>query len=105
MDITQFVSAQREKSLTLGSYDSYHAHLTTRIATLRKRLGRATPKNSKFAAKAPITAADVKQNNEYLLGKFRGYLLSLMHDSGTSICLYSRPNERGPRASSFAACG
>jgi hypothetical protein len=30
-----------------------------------EKLGRATPKNAKYAAKAPVTAADVASNIEY----------------------------------------
>lgn len=59
MDITSFVTSNRDRALQLGDYDTYRAQLTKTILSFRKRLGRATPKGSKFAKKAPITAADI----------------------------------------------
>ncbi|KAF4301882.1 hypothetical protein GTA08_BOTSDO06315 [Botryosphaeria dothidea] len=66
MDITAFVLAQRDDALLLGDYNTYRQTCSRRILALRKRTGRATPKNAKFAAKAPVTAADVASSHDFL---------------------------------------
>lgn len=66
MDITGFVTAQREKALLVGNYGSYRTSLSRRLLTVRKKLGRASPKGRKYAPKAPITADDVASNNEFV---------------------------------------
>lgn len=66
MDITAFVVAQRDDALLLGDYNTYRQTCSRRILALRKRTGRATPKNAKFAAKAPATAADVASSHDFL---------------------------------------
>jgi signal recognition particle subunit SRP68 len=65
MDITKFVSDFRESAFLLGDYSTYRAQVARRIRIVQKKLGRATPKNAKYAAKAPVTAADVAGNIEY----------------------------------------
>jgi signal recognition particle subunit SRP68 len=65
MDITKFVADFRESAFLLGDYDTYHAQLSRRLRIVNKKLGRATPKNAKYAAKAPVTAEDIGQNVEY----------------------------------------
>jgi signal recognition particle subunit SRP68 len=65
MDITKFVSEFRESAFLLGDYSTYRAQVARRIRIVQKKLGRATPKNAKYAAKAPVTAADVASNIEY----------------------------------------
>jgi len=65
MDITKFVSEFRESAFLLGDYSTYHTQLSRRLRIVEKKLGRATPKNAKYAAKAPITAEDIAKNNEY----------------------------------------
>ena len=65
MDITAFVVSRRENALLLGDYNSYRAQLSRRLLTLRKKLGRTTPKGKKYAPKAPITAKDIASNHEY----------------------------------------
>lgn len=57
MDITTFVTSNRDKAL--GDWATYRSQLSHQILSLRKRLGRTTPKNSKYAPKAPITAEDI----------------------------------------------
>ncbi|SMY28343.1 unnamed protein product [Zymoseptoria tritici ST99CH_1A5] len=63
MDITQFIATSRE-ALLVGDYNSYRAHLSRRLLATRKRLGRATHKKEKFAAK-PVTAEDVAKSHEF----------------------------------------
>jgi signal recognition particle subunit SRP68 len=65
MDITDFVVSHRDNALLIGDYRSYHAQLSRQLAACRKKLGRATKKNAKFEAKAPITAGDIGGNHEY----------------------------------------
>lgn len=66
MDITQFVAGYREAAFLVGDYSSYRAQLTRRLRTVQKKLGRATPKNNKYAAKAPVAPADIAANVEFL---------------------------------------
>lgn len=65
MDITKYVTEYREGAFLLGDYNTYRAQLTRRLRIVQKKLGRATPKNAKYAAKAPVTAEDVAKNVEY----------------------------------------
>jgi signal recognition particle subunit SRP68 len=64
MDITNFILSHRERALLIGDYGTYRSQLSRQLVTLRKRLGRSTPKKAKFTAK-PITVEDFKSNNEY----------------------------------------
>ncbi|KAF1850430.1 uncharacterized protein K460DRAFT_270496 [Cucurbitaria berberidis CBS 394.84] len=66
MDITKFVNDFRESAFLLGDYSSYRAQLSRRLRIVRRKLGRATPKNAKYAAKAPITAEEIGKNIEAL---------------------------------------
>lgn len=66
MDITKFVVEFREAAFLLGDYGTYRAQLSRRLRIVRKKLGRATPKNAKFAAKTPVTAEDIGKNVEYV---------------------------------------
>ncbi|KAL2352516.1 hypothetical protein BJ546DRAFT_987972 [Cryomyces antarcticus] len=67
MDITKFVMSRRDNALLLGDYGSYRSQLSRRLLTVRKRLGRTTtPKNGKYAPKAPLTARDVGRNREFV---------------------------------------
>ncbi|KAI9763332.1 MAG: hypothetical protein M1840_000597 [Geoglossum simile] len=65
MDLTAFVASHRENGLLLGDYNSYRTQLSRRILTLRKRLGRTTPKGKKYTPKAPITAEDIASDHEF----------------------------------------
>jgi signal recognition particle subunit SRP68 len=65
MDITKFVSEFRESAFLLGDYSTYHTQLSRRLRIVEKKLGRATPKNAKYAAKSQITAEDVGKDHEY----------------------------------------
>lgn len=65
MDITKFVFELREAAFLLGDYSSYRAQVSRRLRIVQKKLGRATPKNAKYAAKAPVTAEDIAKNHEY----------------------------------------
>ena len=64
MDITKFVVDFRESAFLVGDYGSYRAQLSRRLRIVRRKLGRATPKNAKYAAKAPVTAENIAQNIE-----------------------------------------
>ncbi|CBX99350.1 predicted protein [Plenodomus lingam JN3] len=66
MDITKFIVDFRESAFLLGDYSSYRAQLSRRLRIVRKKLGRATPKNAKFAAKDGVTAAEIGENVEYV---------------------------------------
>lgn len=66
MDITNFVTAQREQALLIGDYGSYRTSLSRRLLTVRKKLGRASPKGRKYSPKAPVTADDIASNNEFV---------------------------------------
>jgi hypothetical protein len=65
MDITKFVADFREAAFLIGDYSTYREQLSRRLRIVNKKLGRATPKNAKYAAKAPVTAEDIGKNNEY----------------------------------------
>ena len=64
MDITSFVSSNRERALLVGDYNTYRAQLTRQLLALRKKLGQATAKNAKYAKKATIRAQDIAENKE-----------------------------------------
>lgn len=66
MEITRYVTSEREFGLLLGDYNAYRAQATRRIHSLRKRLGLATPKGRKYTPQSPTTAADIGHNNEYV---------------------------------------
>ncbi|KAH0538050.1 hypothetical protein FGG08_005312 [Glutinoglossum americanum] len=66
MDITTFVISHRDDALLLGDYNSYRAQLSRRLLTLRKKLGRTTPKGKKYTTKAPITVDDISGNHEFV---------------------------------------
>ncbi|KAF2713270.1 hypothetical protein K504DRAFT_487720 [Pleomassaria siparia CBS 279.74] len=66
MDITKFIVDLRESAFLLGDYNTYRSQLARRLRTVRKKLGRATAKNAKYAAKTPVTAEEVAKNIEYL---------------------------------------
>ncbi|KAH7072183.1 hypothetical protein BKA63DRAFT_534972 [Paraphoma chrysanthemicola] len=66
MDITKFVVGFRESAFLLGDYSTYRAQVSRRLRIVQKKLGRATPKNAKYAAKAPVTAEDVGKDIEFL---------------------------------------
>ena len=65
MDITSFVAAQRDSALLLGDYSTYRSQLSRRLLSVRKSLGRTTPKTAKYAPKAPITSEDIGRNHAY----------------------------------------
>ena len=65
MQVTKYVVSQRNDALLVGDYGTYKRQLARRLLTLRRKLGRATPKGRKYTEKAPISAADVSSNPEY----------------------------------------
>ncbi|KAF2279167.1 uncharacterized protein EI97DRAFT_371101 [Westerdykella ornata] len=66
MDITKFIVEHRDAAFLVGGHDTYRAQLSRRLRTVRKKLGRATPKNAKFDKKVPVTAEDIASNIEFL---------------------------------------
>jgi signal recognition particle subunit SRP68 len=64
MDITKFIVDFRESAFLLGDYNTYRGQLARRLRIVRKKLGRATAKNAKFVAKAPVTAEEVARDVE-----------------------------------------
>ena len=87
MDITSFVLSHRDRAFLIGDHGNYRAQLSRQLATLRRRLGIATPKNAKYSMK-PITASDVKSNVEYVW-PVEGFLfcqLTTGVDLPTSCC-------------------
>jgi hypothetical protein len=94
MDITKFVVDYREAAFLLGDYGTYRAQLSRRLRIVRKKLGRATAKNAKYAAKAAVTAEEVKENVECVKRSNMGFTSA---DSiGFSICFSSPLNVHGP---------
>ena len=69
MDITKFVTDYRESAFLVGDYNTYRDQLSRRLRIVNRKLGRATPKNAKYAAKAPVTAEDIGKNKEYGIGR------------------------------------
>ena len=65
MEITKFVVSHRNEALLVGDYGSYRRQLSRRLLTLRRRLGRASPKGKKYVQKTPISVEDVDSNPEY----------------------------------------
>jgi signal recognition particle subunit SRP68 len=66
MDLTKFVVEHREAAFLLGDHGTYRAQLSRRLRIVRKKLGRATAKNAKYAAKAPVTAGDIGKDIEHV---------------------------------------
>ncbi|KAH7128801.1 hypothetical protein B0J11DRAFT_279740 [Dendryphion nanum] len=66
MDITKFITDYRDAAFLLGDHGTYRAQLSRRLRIVRKKLGRATPKNAKYAPKQPVTAEDIGKNIEFL---------------------------------------
>lgn len=66
MDITNFIVSCRNGALLLGDYGVYRTQLSRRILTVRRKLGRTSPKGRKYTSKAPVTADDVANNQEYV---------------------------------------
>lgn len=65
MDVTDFIVSCRNGALLLGDYGIYRAQLSRRILTVRRKLGRTSPKGRKYTSKTPVTAKDVASNQEY----------------------------------------
>ena len=97
MDITSFVISRRENALLLGDYNSYRAQLSRRLLTLRKKLGRTTPKGKKYTHKAPIIVKDISGNHEYarFYTCLQGYFLIALSPLDLSISSYLPPSELG----------
>jgi signal recognition particle subunit SRP68 len=66
MEITNLFFTRREESLLSGDYNTYRAQTSRRLHTIRKKLGRTTPKGRKFNAEAPVTSEDVASDQQYV---------------------------------------
>jgi hypothetical protein len=97
MDVTKFVSEFRESAFLLGDYSTYRAQVSRRLRIVQKKLGRATPKNAKYAAKAPVTAEDVGKNVEYARAGTESRAWRLLTRLGSSTCCCSPRSGRGRR--------
>ena len=64
MNITQYVVDRREAALLYGDYSTYRSQLSSRLRSIRKKVGRTTKKGAKYANKATVTAEDIARNNE-----------------------------------------
>lgn len=66
MDITKFVVDRREAAFLVGDHATYREQLSRRLRIVRKKLGRATPKNAKYTPKDAVTAGEIGANVEYV---------------------------------------
>ncbi|MCJ1479165.1 hypothetical protein MMC13_007849 [Lambiella insularis] len=66
MDITRFIVSRRNDALLVGDYGSYRKQLSRRLLTVRRRLGRTSPKGRKYAPKTAISAEDISSNPEFV---------------------------------------
>lgn len=95
MDITKFITEYRESAFLIGDHNTYRDQLSRRLRIVNKKLGRATPKNAKYAAKAPVTAEDVSKNSEYdMTSRLLHHMLT---NAGLSIFSYSTRSGHGRR--------
>ena len=72
MDITQFVMSHRQDALLRDDYNSYRVHLSRRLLSTRRRLGRTTAKGKKYSGTSLGTAEDIAKNHESVL--FRAHV-------------------------------
>ena len=84
MDLTNHSLGQRDAALAVRDYHSYQSRLATRIAKLRKKLGRATSKTMKVKDRPAITASDIAQNHDF------AYLLLLEAERAWAHGMYLR---------------
>lgn len=75
MEITDLFFSRREESLLSGDYNTYRTQTARRLHTVRKKLGRTTPKGRKYSSEAPITSEDVASNPQYVVPPFRNWTL------------------------------
>ncbi|KAF4965751.1 hypothetical protein FSARC_6481 [Fusarium sarcochroum] len=66
MDITKFVVQGRDQALLYGDYSTYHASLTKRLLSCRRKLGISTKNRGKFRSQDEVTAEQIAQNHEYV---------------------------------------
>ena len=93
MEVTTFAIGRREEALLVGDYHSYRSSLTRQLQAVRRRLGRATPKNGKFQKQIPLTTENIKSNREYV--KSCQILPATLMSPDMFISLYYRPKENG----------
>ena len=63
MEVTKFVTTQRDQAFLVGDYGTYRKKLSRRILIVRKKLG-YTSRGRKYVAKTAITAQNVIENIE-----------------------------------------
>ena len=66
MDLTNLYVARREKALLVGDYNTYRTQLSRRILVLRQKL-KYTSKGKKYPVKAPVTAHNIGENQEWVV--------------------------------------
>lgn len=64
MDITAFINEGREKALLYGDHSTYHAQLSKRLLSCRKKLGIVTKNRGKFQKQDDVTADNISENKE-----------------------------------------
>ncbi|KAF2231028.1 putative signal recognition particle [Viridothelium virens] len=92
MVITNFVFPRRDAALAIGDYNSYRIQLTRQLSSLRKKLGRSTPKHAKFNPKATVTAEDIGKNHEFV------YLLLLSSERAWAHAMHMRSSHAEDQA-------
>lgn len=96
MDITRFIVSRRTDALLRDDYNSYSAHLSRRLLTTRRRVGRTTPKGKKYAGSSLGTSEDIARNHEYVQS-IRLFEKVFNGCVGMSICGCLQQNEHGLR--------
>ncbi|KAI9764145.1 MAG: hypothetical protein M1835_007642 [Candelina submexicana] len=66
MEIASFITRNRNKSQQLADYGATRAQLSRRLLTVRRKLGRTSPKGKQYAPAAKITAEDIANNHEFV---------------------------------------
>lgn len=64
MEITSYIVQGRDQALLYGDYSTYHAQLSKRLLSSRKKLSIATRNRGKFQKKNDVTAEEVAGNKE-----------------------------------------
>ena len=63
MDISSFVTSQREKGLQSGDFGLYRKYLGKRIVTLKKNLGCSSPPTKRQAPQKAVSLQDIQQSD------------------------------------------
>ena len=95
MDLTDFIIKRRNEALLVGDYGLYRKQLSRRLLTVRRKLGRTSPKGRKYTTKAPVTAEDIASNEE-LVQMVQFVPQNLIRTPGSSTYWSSPRNVPGP---------